>query len=105
MKNYVQRGDVVSVTAPSAVTSGDPVAVGDLFGIASHDAANGAALELAVVGVFKIARAGASTIGATAYFDAGAGKVTADDNTGANARVGHFLAAGTDGACPVRLAP
>lgn len=34
MKNYVQRGDVITATAPANVTSGDGVLVGLLFGVA-----------------------------------------------------------------------
>ena len=36
MKNFIQRGDVITVTAPTGgVTSGQGVLVGNLFGIAS----------------------------------------------------------------------
>ncbi len=55
MKNQVQDGDVITVTAPYAVTSGQGVKVGAaLFGIASGDAANGATLELQMEGVFDV---------------------------------------------------
>jgi predicted RecA/RadA family phage recombinase len=54
-QNYVQQGEVLTVVAPAAVVSGDPVLIGaNIFGVATHDAANGAALELAVEGVFTL---------------------------------------------------
>lgn len=54
-KNFVQKGDVVTVTSPSGgVSSGDPVMIGTLFGVATHDAAEDADLELAVEGVWDI---------------------------------------------------
>ena len=53
--NYVQKGDVVTVVSPAGgVSSGDGVMIGSLFGVATHDAAAAASLELAVVGVFTL---------------------------------------------------
>lgn len=55
-KTFVQKGDVVTVIAPAGgVSSGDGVLIGSLFGIATHDAAAGAELELGVSGVWDIA--------------------------------------------------
>lgn len=54
--NKVQRGDVVTVVSPTGgVSSGDPVLIGTLFGVATHDAAAGAALELDTSGVYDLA--------------------------------------------------
>ena len=39
MKNFIQPGDSLTVSAPYAVTSGQGVLVGALFGIAAYDAA------------------------------------------------------------------
>ena len=39
MKNSVQPGNTMTLTAPYAVTSGDGLLVGSIFGIASGDAA------------------------------------------------------------------
>ena len=41
MKNYVQPGNTITLTAPYAVTSGDGLLVGSIFGIASGAAALG----------------------------------------------------------------
>jgi predicted RecA/RadA family phage recombinase len=53
--NFVQKGDVMTVVSPSGgVSSGDPVLIGSLFGIALHDAAEDADLELGVEGIFTV---------------------------------------------------
>ena len=39
MKNFIQPGDSLTVSAPYAVTSGQGVLIGALFGIAAYDAA------------------------------------------------------------------
>lgn len=54
MKNYIQPGETVTVTAPSTTTSGAGVAVGNLFGVAVTDAANGADVEIATCGVYTL---------------------------------------------------
>ena len=46
MKNYVQNGANVTITAGAAYSSGDPVVVGDLVGVAVTDIANGATGQL-----------------------------------------------------------
>lgn len=77
-KSYIQPGNVITVTAPDAVSSGDGVLVGDIFGIAMSDAAQGAAVELATVGVFAMGKVSAQawTVGALIYFDASTGLAT-----------------------------
>jgi predicted RecA/RadA family phage recombinase len=45
MKNYVQPGDIVQLTAPYAVLSGGGFLVGTLFAVALADAANAAPVE------------------------------------------------------------
>jgi predicted RecA/RadA family phage recombinase len=72
MKNLVQEGVVVTLTAPYAVDSGDGMLVGSLFGIATTDGASGAEVETWVgTGVFSIAKVSAQawTQGASIYWD------------------------------------
>lgn len=71
MKNFVQRGENITLPAPAAVSSGDPVLVGSLFGIAAGDAASGADLDLVTTGVFEMAKVSALAIavGDTIYWD------------------------------------
>jgi len=100
MKNYVQPGHVVTVTAPAGgVTSGDPILVGSLFGVCATDADAGAPVELAVSGVFEIPAADGATFaeGAAVYFD---GTEATDVDT--DTFIGHALVTAT-GTVTVRL--
>lgn len=54
MKNYVQPGNIITLTAPYAVTSGDGLLVGAIFGVASGTVALGEAVETAVEGVYDL---------------------------------------------------
>lgn len=71
MKNFVQDDDVITVTAPYAVTSGQGVLVGSLFGVAACDAVNGASVEIVPEGVFDITAnvADTGTQGTKVYWD------------------------------------
>lgn len=72
MKNYVQPGDMITITAAAALLSGDGVLQGTLFGVAAGDIANGAEGEIQTVGVFTLPKIGAQawTVGAAIYWDA-----------------------------------
>jgi predicted RecA/RadA family phage recombinase len=71
MKNYIQPGDVVGVTAPANVVSGQGVAVGSLFGVVVADALSGAEMQIAVSGVFDLPKVGSQawTVGALIYWN------------------------------------
>ena len=71
MKNYVQPGNTITLTAPYAVVSGDGLLVGSIFGIAAGAAALGDPVETALVGVFDITKIGSQawTAGAKIYWD------------------------------------
>ena len=107
MKNFVQNGKNVDVTAPYAVASGAGVLVGALFGVAVADIANGAVGTIATEGVYVLSKAtGAGTggaQGALAYWDDTAKKVTGVAS--GNTAIGHFLAAAAtaDTTATVRL--
>jgi predicted RecA/RadA family phage recombinase len=62
-KNFVQDGATVEVTAPAAISSGAGILIGNLFGIALHDAASGAPLRIRTEGVFEVAKTSALAIG------------------------------------------
>lgn len=94
MRNYVQPGDTLDLTAPvGGVVSGQAALFGAIFGIASTDATAGAKVAVKVEGVFIVPKAtGAGlTEGAKTYWDATAKKVTATatDNT----LIGHAVEA------------
>ena len=71
MKNYVQPGNTITLTAPYAVTSGDGLLVGSIFGIASGDAALSDPVETVLTGVFDLTKVGSQawTAGAKVYWD------------------------------------
>lgn len=71
MKNYVQPGSTLTLTAPYAVTSGDGLLVGSIFGVAAGDAASGATVEAALTGVLDLTKIGSQawTVGAKVYWD------------------------------------
>ena len=71
MKTFVQPGDSLTVVAPYAVTSGQGVLVGAIFGVAAYDAALNANVEVQTEGVFDITKepALAITAGARVYWD------------------------------------
>jgi predicted RecA/RadA family phage recombinase len=54
MKNYVQPGNVITLTAPYAVASGDGLLVGAIFGVAAGTAILGDPVETAVEGVYDL---------------------------------------------------
>lgn len=105
MKNFVQPGNVVTVTAPYTVTSGSLVFVGSLAGVAVADAASAAPVEIATDGVFTLTHAVTNTaaaVGDIAYFDTTARAIS---STATFARAGVFMAAKvtTSTAVTVRL--
>ena len=51
MRNYIQPGNTITLTAPYAVTSGDGLLVGSIFGVAAADAANAETVEAALNGM------------------------------------------------------
>lgn len=73
MKNFVQPGDTLTIPAPVAVLSGDPVIAGDIKGIACCDAAGDAPVDVKCSGVFTLPKvaANAFVLGAKVYWAAG----------------------------------
>ncbi len=71
MKNFVQEGRTITLTAPVAVSSGGGLLVGSIFGVARGDAAIGANVDALVEGVFDLAKVAAQawTQGAKIYWD------------------------------------
>ena len=71
MKNYVQPGNTLTLTAPYAVSSGEGLLVGSIFGVAAGDAESSATVEAALIGVFDLPKIGSQawTIGAKVYWD------------------------------------
>jgi len=72
MKNYLQDGDTLTIAAPAAVASGDPVQIGSIFGVAMADAATGADVAIVREGIFTLPKVSAQAwaVGAKIYWDA-----------------------------------
>ncbi|MGE0715643.1 MAG: DUF2190 family protein [Alphaproteobacteria bacterium] len=56
-KNYVQPGDVVTLTAPRTITPGKVVKVGQIIGVAVNGGTSGQACQVALGGVWTIDKA------------------------------------------------
>lgn len=106
--NFIQTGANLTIPAPAAVLSGEPVFAGEILGIALGDAASGASVDVATTGVFTLPKVAIDvvTLGAPVYWDAGAELATIDDATGANPKLGVATeaAAGSTGIVKVRIA-
>jgi len=85
MKTFIQTGDVLTLTAPDDLTSGQAFQVGAIIAVATHDAASGAPVEAITRGVIEHAKTSdeAWTVGALVYWDDTAGEftTTSTDNT------------------------
>jgi predicted RecA/RadA family phage recombinase len=84
MKNYVQPGDCLTLSAPSNIASGEAILVGSIFGIAAETVQSGAPLDLETRGVFVLPKdSTVLNLGSKAYWDNTAKRVsaTASGNT------------------------
>lgn len=71
MKNFKQKGDIVTLIALAAIGSGAGLLVGSIFGITQNAAAAGEEVEVLREGVFTVPKnsAEAWTVGAKVYWD------------------------------------
>jgi predicted RecA/RadA family phage recombinase len=79
MKNFLQDGDTLTLTAPSGgVVSGNGYIIGDLFVIATVTVAQGLPFAAKTRGVFELPKLSAQawTEGAKVYWDAGNARLT-----------------------------
>jgi predicted RecA/RadA family phage recombinase len=84
MKNYVQPGDTVTITAAADVTSGQLVNAGLLVGVAGTDALSGEEVAIKTSGVFELPKTSAQawTVGAAIYMIPATGLCTTATTTG-----------------------
>ena len=54
MKNFVQAGSAITITAPGAIASGSGVLIGSLFGVASGSASVGEDVVINTTGVYEL---------------------------------------------------
>ena len=62
MKNYVQTGNNLTLTAPYDVDSGDGALIGSIFGVAAGDALEDGEVDIVTVGVFDLPKTSALAI-------------------------------------------
>lgn len=107
MKNYVQRGETLTIPAPAAVLSGGVVIAGSIIGVANGDAAIGDPVDVDVTGVFDLPKVAALAIGLgdVVYWDATNGIVT--KTASGNTKLGYATtaAANPSASVSVRLVP
>jgi predicted RecA/RadA family phage recombinase len=84
-RNFVQPGTTLTLAAPYAVSSGDGLLVGAIFGVASGDADTGDSVEATLVGVFDLKKVASQAwaVGDKVYWDntAKAATKTSSGNT------------------------
>ncbi|NMG56520.1 capsid cement protein [Aromatoleum aromaticum] len=94
MKNYQQRGAVITIVATAAIAVGEVVRVGNLLGVAPAAIASGATGEIDIEGVFVVPKVSGAVIAAgetltwdasAAAFDDNAAVAASGDITGAAA--------------------
>ncbi len=71
MKNYVQKGENLTLPAPYDVASGGGVKSGLIFGVAAGDALSGADVDLVTMGVFDLPKVSTDvfTVGTAVYWN------------------------------------
>ncbi len=103
MKNFIQPGETLTVTAPANVSSGGLVVVGSIIGVAAFNALSGADVEVATEGVFTLPKVTTDVVtqGARLYWDSAAGKLTVTPGTNSKPLVGLATAAAGNGVTTV----
>lgn len=103
MKNYVQRGDTLSIPAPADVESGEIVISGSIIGVAAGDALTGETVDVDTVGVFDLPKVSALAIsvGNIVYYDAATGLV--NKTSSGNTKVGVAVTAAANPSASVNV--
>lgn len=92
MRNFIQKGETITVPSPVAAASGDIVIIGGFHGVAAGDAAIGADLDLCLTGVYEAQKvaADAFAVGDPVYFNAATKLVTSTEE--GNTFIGYAVA-------------
>ncbi len=107
MKNWIQEGESLTLTAPYDVASGGGALIGATFGVASSDVLSGVEGVFQLEGVYTLTKSTAAgsggAQGARAYWIAATKLITA--SASGNTLIGVFTATCADGdsTCTVRL--
>lgn len=103
MKNYVQEGDRIQITAGADIASGGVVVIGTKIGVACNAIANGATGICATEGVFTLPKLSTDVIaqGALVYWDASPGEITTTSS--GNTVAGYATAAAGNGVTTINV--
>jgi predicted RecA/RadA family phage recombinase len=98
MTRYIAPGGVIEVTADKAIAADEIVDVGGIIGPAVEPAANGAKVQVAVVGIFLMPCKGTDVVaaGAPVYWDPAESHLTTSSPTGSRL-VGYAVGASANG--------
>lgn len=98
MKNFIQKGNTLTLLLAAGAVAGQAVLVGKIFGVAVADVAAGDAGEVVTEGVFELPALGTDVAaqGAILYWDAGNSRLTT--TAAGNTRVGVAVEAKANGA-------
>jgi predicted RecA/RadA family phage recombinase len=102
MKNYINSGKTLTVTAPTGgISSGDGVLIGNLFGVAAFDAAETENVEIQTTGVMVLPKQPTDVVavGDLLYWDATNNRLT--KTTTSNKIIGVAVAPAGNGAATV----
>jgi predicted RecA/RadA family phage recombinase len=105
MKNYVQSGESLTLTAGGTLTSGQGLLVGTVFGVVAEAAVSGQLYTLVLEGVFDLPKAASVTpaVGAKVYWDNTNGNVTTTSSGNSLIGVAVVAAGASDATVRVRL--
>lgn len=104
MKNFIQPGEVVTVTVAAAITSGTGLMTGNLFGVACYSGASGDDVEFKTCGVFDLAKDSSSyAVGDAVYWDDENSKASAAGFSAGMTRIGVAIKAAATGDATVRV--
>lgn len=105
-KNYVQKGDTITIEAPAAVVSGAIVQAGSIIGVAQGNAEIGGKVDVACGGVWtlpKVASEAYAGAGVPVYYNSGNGLVTSTASGNTKLGVAIESVAASTGTVKVRL--
>ena len=102
MKNFVMPGNMLTITAPADVTSGELLIDGQIVGVISADAKQGEAVAIGVEGVYELNKG----VPAEAFLQGQPVEADASGNVGNAAGtvvIGYAMQASPSGAPTVRV--
>ncbi|MFA7278633.1 MAG: DUF2190 family protein [Sterolibacterium sp.] len=103
MQNFVQEGNILTLTAPYTRTAGQAALIGAIFCVACNDVTSGASGEFARTGVYDLTALSTATgaMGAKAYWDDSNKRIDTDSTIGM--LVGTLVTAKTNGQTTARV--